>query len=133
MESINIYGVAVPGMGGRCGMAAILMQPDQTFDGRVFYEFAAGCLPRYAMPQFVRLPAQADLTTTFKLRKVDLQRQGYDPRLLPIRSTSSTRLDAHMFPTARKHWPKAAPPPLRHESRRRGVPPPLDFHGGVSA
>ena len=80
MESINIYGVAVPGMGGRCGMAAILMQPDQTFDGRVFYEFAAGCLPRYAMPQFVRLPAQADLTTTFKLRKVDLQRQGYDPK-----------------------------------------------------
>lgn len=80
MESINIYGVQVPGMGGRCGMAAILMQPGQAFDGRSFYEFAVGQVPRYAMPQFVRLSRQADLTTTFKLRKVDLQRQGYDPR-----------------------------------------------------
>ena len=79
MASINIYGVRVPGMGGRCGMAAILMQPGRTFDGQAFYAFAAGQVPRYAMPQFVRLSEQADLTTTFKLRKVDLQRQGYDP------------------------------------------------------
>ena len=28
----------------------------------------------------VRVSSAADLTTTFKLRKVDLQRQGYDPR-----------------------------------------------------
>jgi fatty-acyl-CoA synthase len=28
---------------------------------------------------FVRVSAAADLTSTFKLRKVDLQRQGYDP------------------------------------------------------
>jgi fatty-acyl-CoA synthase len=36
-------------------------------------------LPRYAAPVFVRLQAQADLTGTFKLRKVDLQKQGFDP------------------------------------------------------
>ncbi len=28
---------------------------------------------------FVRVSAAADLTSTFKLRKVDLQRQGYAP------------------------------------------------------
>ncbi|WP_341649200.1 hypothetical protein [Thauera humireducens] len=28
----------------------------------------------------MRVSAAADLTTTYKLRKVDLQRQGYDPR-----------------------------------------------------
>jgi fatty-acyl-CoA synthase len=83
MESINIYGVQVPGMGGRCGMAAILMEPGRAFDGQAFYEYAAARLPRYAMPQFLRMPAQADLTTTFKLRKVDLQRQGYDPQAFP--------------------------------------------------
>ena len=37
-------------------------------------------LPRYAAPQFVRVSSAADLTTTYKLRKVDLQRHGYDPR-----------------------------------------------------
>jgi fatty-acyl-CoA synthase len=26
---------------------------------------------------------EADMTTTFKLRKVDLQRQGFDPALVP--------------------------------------------------
>jgi fatty-acyl-CoA synthase len=36
-------------------------------------------LPRYAAPVFVRVSAAADLTSTFKLRKVDLQRQGYAP------------------------------------------------------
>ena len=35
--------------------------------------------PRYATPVFVRVAAAADLTSTFKLRKVDLQRQGYAP------------------------------------------------------
>jgi fatty-acyl-CoA synthase len=36
-------------------------------------------LPGYAIPLFLRLSAQADITSTFKLRKVDLQRAGYDP------------------------------------------------------
>ena len=31
------------------------------------------------MPLFVRLSADANLTSTFKLRKIDLQRAGYDP------------------------------------------------------
>ena len=30
---------------------------------------------------FVRVTLAADLTSTFKLRKVDLQRQGYAPQL----------------------------------------------------
>ena len=38
-------------------------------------------MPRYAAPLFVRVSAAADLTSTFKLRKVDLQRQGYAPEL----------------------------------------------------
>jgi fatty-acyl-CoA synthase len=28
----------------------------------------------------VRISCEADLTSTFKLRKVDLQREGYDPK-----------------------------------------------------
>ncbi|MCW2272078.1 long-chain-acyl-CoA synthetase [Pseudomonas sp. JUb96] len=79
LELINIYGVLVPGHEGRAGMAAVLMQVGQGFDPEAFYALTDSCLPRYAAPVFVRVSAAADLTSTFKLRKVDLQRQGYCP------------------------------------------------------
>ncbi len=80
LELINIYGVQVPGHEGRAGMAAVLMQPGQAFDADALYALTQERLPRYAAPLFVRVSAAADLTTTFKLRKVDLQRQGYCPQ-----------------------------------------------------
>ncbi|WP_181101138.1 long-chain-acyl-CoA synthetase [Stutzerimonas stutzeri] len=80
LELINVYGVKVPGHEGRAGMASILMQPGQAFDPKAFFELTASRLPRYAAPVFVRVCASADLTSTFKLRKIDLQRQGYDSR-----------------------------------------------------
>ena len=36
-------------------------------------------LPRYATPAFLRLQGELEVTGTFKLRKVDLQKQGFDP------------------------------------------------------
>lgn len=36
-------------------------------------------LPTYARPQFIRLLTKVDMTGTFKLKKLDLQKQGYDP------------------------------------------------------
>ena len=60
-------------------MAAVLMQPGRRFDPQAFYALTETRLPRYAAPVFVRVSAAADLTSTFKLRKVDLQRQGYAP------------------------------------------------------
>ncbi|NBA93732.1 long-chain-acyl-CoA synthetase [Pseudomonas sp. R5(2019)] len=80
LELINIYGVQVPQNEGRAGMAAVLMQPGQVFDPQTFFQLTQERVPRYAAPLFVRVCASADLTSTFKLRKVDLQRQGYDPR-----------------------------------------------------
>ena len=77
LELINVYGVQVPEHEGRAGMAAILMQPGHAFDPQAFFELTQARLPRYAAPMFVRVSAAADLTSTFKLRKVDLQRQGY--------------------------------------------------------
>lgn len=79
LELINVYGVQVPGHEGRAGMAAVLMQPGQAFDPQALFALSERCLPRYAAPVFVRVSAAADLTSTFKLRKVDLQRQGYCP------------------------------------------------------
>ena len=74
----NVYGVKVPNTEGRAGMAALLLRDPAAFDGRAFYAFTAERLPHYAVPVFVRLVKEADMTSTFKLRKVDLQREGYD-------------------------------------------------------
>ena len=48
------------------------------FDPRAFWELAISRLPRYAAPLFVRLMDTPDMTGNYKLRKVDLQKQGYD-------------------------------------------------------
>jgi fatty-acyl-CoA synthase len=78
LEIANVYGVKVPNMEGRAGMVALLLRDRGTFDARAFYEFMEDRLARYAIPLFVRLVDEADMTSTFKLRKVDLQRDGYD-------------------------------------------------------
>jgi fatty-acyl-CoA synthase len=36
-------------------------------------------LPSYALPIFLRLSPQIEVTGTFKQRKVDLVREGFDP------------------------------------------------------
>ncbi len=82
MELINVYGVLVPGHEGRAGMAAVLMQPSQTFDPAAFYQHVDSRVPHYAAPVFIRVSSQADMTSTFKLRKIELQRQGYDPDMV---------------------------------------------------
>lgn len=79
LEIANVYGVRVPGREGKAGMAALVLRDAEAFDGRAFFAHTEKTLPAYAAPVFVRLPAQADLTSTFKLRKIDLQREGYDP------------------------------------------------------
>jgi fatty-acyl-CoA synthase len=76
---VNVYGVRVPGAEGRAGMVALTYADASRFDPVAFHDFAASRLADYAVPLFVRVAADADLTTTFKLRKIDLQRAGYDP------------------------------------------------------
>lgn len=68
----------IPNLEGRAGMAAIL-DPTGSLD---LTQLAAGLcrvLPSYARPQFVRLLTKVDMTGTFKLKKVDLQKDGYRP------------------------------------------------------
>jgi fatty-acyl-CoA synthase len=79
LEIANVYGVRVPGHEGRAGMAALVLADPGAFDGRAFCAWVDARLPAWAAPLFVRLTAAADVTSTFKLRKVDLQREGYAP------------------------------------------------------
>jgi fatty-acyl-CoA synthase len=72
------YGVAVQGTDGRAGMAAIVTGAN--FDFAEFRDHLARRLPSYACPVFVRLCAALDATETFKQKKQDLVRAGFDPR-----------------------------------------------------
>lgn len=78
-ELVNVYGVKVPAHEGRAGMASIQLKAGSAFDAKALYELCVEKLPHYAVPLFVRVSEQADITVTFKLRKVDLKKQGYDP------------------------------------------------------
>ena len=77
MAEANVYGVAVDGADGRAGMAALVI--DGAFDAKAFGEHVKRELPTYAQPLFVRLLPALDTTGTFKIRKLDLVADGYDP------------------------------------------------------
>ena len=78
LDAITVYGVKVEGSEGRAGMAALVFQPGVQFDPAAFWAFALERLPRYAAPLFLRIAPTTDMTGNYKLRKVDLQREGYD-------------------------------------------------------
>ena len=83
LEMVNVYGVEVPGADGRAGMAALLLAEGSAFDGAAFYRHVEASLPRYAAPIFVRVLAEQEVTGTFKIRKVDLVKEGFDPGVIP--------------------------------------------------
>jgi fatty-acyl-CoA synthase len=80
VREANVYGVTVPGQEGRAGMAALVV--DEEFDPGALYEHLARELPSYARPVFVRLGSEIEVTGTFKHRKVDLVKQGFDPAVV---------------------------------------------------
>jgi fatty-acyl-CoA synthase len=77
IKEANVYGVKVPGADGRAGMAALVV--DGSFDITSLGEKLDGHLSSFARPVFLRLQPQIDVTGTFKQRKVDLVREGFDP------------------------------------------------------
>ncbi|MFO0619328.1 MAG: long-chain-acyl-CoA synthetase [Polyangiaceae bacterium] len=79
VESANVFGVTIPGTDGRAGMAALAFKPGAHFAPEAFYEHVAALLPAYAVPAFVRLLPEAAVTMTFKLKKTDMVRDGFDP------------------------------------------------------
>jgi len=74
---VNVYGVAVPGAEGRAGMAALVAE--RGFDPEALAEKLDGELASYARPVFLRLRPELEITGTFKLKKADLVREGFDP------------------------------------------------------
>jgi fatty-acyl-CoA synthase len=78
IEEANVYGVALPGMEGRAGMAALVVRDDLDLEALSAHVVAE--LAPYARPLFLRILPAMEITGTFKHRKVDLVREGFDPR-----------------------------------------------------
>ncbi|WP_024516081.1 long-chain-acyl-CoA synthetase [Bradyrhizobium sp. Tv2a-2] len=76
----STYGVAIPGVDGRAGMAAMVV--DRAFDFRIFSKHLSDRLPPYALPIFVRFCRTLVATETFKQKKQQLIAEGFDPSLV---------------------------------------------------
>ncbi|KAF9990538.1 hypothetical protein BGZ75_001411 [Mortierella antarctica] len=97
VTSCTVYGVSVPGMDGRAGMATLVLKDSIV---QVAGEGRAKChvdeaaldaflsdlskdvvkkLPAYAIPRFLRIAEQElETTGTFKNKKVELKKEGFD-------------------------------------------------------
>jgi fatty-acyl-CoA synthase len=73
----NVYGVTVAGRDGRAGMAAIVCE--RNCDLAALHAHLRERLPDYARPLFLRIRREIEVTSTFKQRKLDLIKEGYDP------------------------------------------------------
>jgi fatty-acyl-CoA synthase len=73
----NVYGVTVVGHDGRAGMAAIVCEGACDLAG--LHAHLCTNLPEYARPLFLRVQPQIEVTGTFKQKKVDLVRDGFNP------------------------------------------------------
>jgi len=74
------YGVSIPGADGRAGMSAIVV--NEGFDIEALPAHLAQRMPAYARPVFIRVSSEIDATETFKQKKGDLAREGFDPGLI---------------------------------------------------
>lgn len=99
---VAVYGVEVPGADGRAGMAAVT--PGDDFDPDKLLHYAKLHLPSFAVPLFLRICAAIAATGTFRAKKSDLLREGFDPRhiedpiyMLDLDRNTYVRLDAVQY------------------------------------
>ena len=98
----NVYGVEVPGYDGRAGMAALVSETPPDLDALKAYLDQE--LPHYARPVFLRLSSESETTSTFKFKKTNLVKAGFDPARIsePVyycdpTTNTYTRVDAKVF------------------------------------
>ncbi|XP_072039078.1 long-chain fatty acid transport protein 6-like [Amphiura filiformis] len=83
IQEANVYGVKVPSnLDGRAGMAAIILAQGTALDTKKLYHYVTKNLPSYACPKFLRITSAMDVTGTFKHKKTDLVKEGFDPNLV---------------------------------------------------
>ncbi|XP_022110808.1 long-chain fatty acid transport protein 6-like [Acanthaster planci] len=82
IQESNVYGVKVPGCDGRAGMAAVVFKEGHQLDPKAFFDHVFRSLPLFACPKFLRIIKKMDITGTFKHKKTNLAREGFDPNVI---------------------------------------------------
>ena len=77
-----VYGVEIPNTNGKAGMATITPNPGQETDFEELLSYMKDNLPPYAVPVFIRIKNEIDITGTFKYKKADLKKEGFDTSLV---------------------------------------------------
>jgi fatty-acyl-CoA synthase len=77
MQQACVYGLAVPGADGRAGMAVLVTEDE--LDLAAFRMHLINRLPAYAVPLFLRIRNDIEVTATFKYTKNVFVHEGYDP------------------------------------------------------
>jgi fatty-acyl-CoA synthase len=72
-----VYGVGIPAAEGRAGMATVVT--DDGFELAALRAYLIERLPDYARPLFLRISDHIEMTATFKSRKEEFLREGYNP------------------------------------------------------
>ena len=74
-----VYGVEIPNTEGRAGMASIgISVAENTLDFKGLLNKLQENMPDYAIPVFLSINKQVELTQTFKHLKAPLKEQGFD-------------------------------------------------------
>jgi len=102
VTTASVYGVAVCGAEGAAGMATLVT--DGAVDLAELRRHLARRLPAYARPLFLRLKDRIEVTATFKPKKNELAREGFDLTMVsdPIyfddpAGQAYVRLDAALY------------------------------------
>jgi acyl-CoA synthetase (AMP-forming)/AMP-acid ligase II len=99
LESIA-YGVQVPGVEGRVGMASV--SAGDGFDLQRLADHVRAHLASYQRPQFVRLDERLTTTSTLKHQKTRYRAEGFDPARVKVplylwQSAAYVPLDADVY------------------------------------
>jgi citronellyl-CoA synthetase len=78
IEMSSVYGVLIPHTEGRAGIASIQIKIIEDFDYKAFLNYLKKYLPNYAVPKFIRIIKEFNLTATHKIQKVELKSEGFD-------------------------------------------------------
>jgi citronellyl-CoA synthetase len=79
IEDCTVYGVRVPGIEGRCGMAAVKLMEDEQLDWKKLIAHINNRMPPHARPIFIRIYQELDTSINFKQLNKHLQEDGFDP------------------------------------------------------
>lgn len=102
IETSSVYGVEISHCDGKAGMAAIQLKKGVTLNWKEFEKYLNEELPSYAIPIFIRFEKQFEYTSTYKIIKSKLKKDGFENSSSPVwvklnKNSSYQELDDKML------------------------------------